>query len=322
MTDKRGLGRGLGALLNERTPGGGAAANAAAPTAAKSAHGDAAEKVPVLPRPPVQKIPLASVRKSAWQPRKQFEAEALAELTQSIRTHGVLQPLLVRAVPGDGYELIAGERRMRAAGEAGLTEVPAIVMDATDRDVMELALIENLQREDLNVMEEAAGYRTLAEKFDLTQEQIAERVGKARASVANTLRLLELPKDVREAVASNKLSAGHAKALSGLAIEAEQIAMAHRAIKENLSVRNLERLVQRLQRAPRKPRASRSDMPDSHVKYLLDKLHAHFGTSVRIIPSKTYANGKKGKGWIEIDYYSNDELDRILQLLGVVDQSL
>lgn len=315
MTEKRGLGRGLGALLNERSAGDAQAAQPAAGDAPR-------EKVPVLQRPPPQKIPLAAIRKSSWQPRKQFEAEALADLTQSIKTHGVLQPLLVRTIPGGGFELIAGERRMRAAGEAGLTDVPAIVMEATDRDAMELALIENLQREDLNPMEEAAGYRTLAEKFELTQEKIAERVGKARASVANALRLLDLPKEVREAVSANKLSAGHAKALSGVEIEAEQVALATRAIKENLSVRNLERIVQRLRRAPRKPRASRSDMPESHVKYLLNKLHAHFGTSVRIIPSKTYANGKKGKGWIEIDYYSNDELDRILQVLGIVEQPL
>jgi ParB family chromosome partitioning protein len=308
----------LGALLNERSAG---AAAPATPTTAPTVE-PPKDRGPSLPRPPIQKIPLTAIRKSSWQPRKQFEAEALADLTQSIRTHGVLQPLLVRTVPGGGFELIAGERRMRAATDAGLADVPAIVMEATDRDAMELALIENLQREDLNVMEEAAGYRTLAEKFALTQEQIAERVGKARASVANTLRLLDLPKEIRDAVSANRLSAGHAKTLSGLEIEAEQIALASRALKENLSVRNLERIVQKLRRTPRKPRASRADMPESHLKYLLDKLHAHFGTSVRIVPSKTYANGKKGKGWIEIDYYSNDELDRLLQVIGIVEQPL
>jgi ParB family chromosome partitioning protein len=313
MTDKRGLGRGLGALLNERPNGA-----AAQPPPAEGQR----EKTVNLPRPPVQKIQLSAIRKGSWQPRKQFEAEALADLAQSIKAHGVLQPLLVRALPGGVYELIAGERRMRAAGEAGLAEVPAIVMEATDRDAMELALIENLQREDLNPMEEAAGYRTLVEKFGMTQEQVAERVGKARASVANALRLLELPKDIRDAVSANRLSAGHAKVLSGLEIEAEQLGLATRAVKENLSVRNLERIVQRLRRVPRKPRASRADLPETHLKHLLDKLHAHFGTSVRIIPSKTYANGKKGKGWIEIDYYSNDELDRLLQIIGIVEQPL
>jgi len=311
MTEKRRLGRGLGALLNDRTQ--------SLPTPPKAA-------TPVVQQPPAKppetRLPTAAIRANPWQPRKQFEAEALTELTQSIRTHGVLQPLLVRAAPGGGYELIAGERRLRAATDAGLNEVPAIVMEASDRDSMELALIENLQREDLNVMEEAEGYRTLGDKFGLTQEQIAERVGKSRPAVANTLRLLSLPEEIRKRVAENRLSAGHAKLLTGLEIEAEQLALARRSLSENLSVRNLEKIIQRLRRMPKKPRASRADLPDTHLRYLLEKLHTHFGTSVRIIPSKTYANGKKGKGWIEIDFYSNDEFDRILQILGVGENPL
>jgi ParB family chromosome partitioning protein len=312
MTEKRGLGRGLGALLNDRTQ--------SLPTPPKVAVPAPTAQAPA--KPAETRLPVAAIRANPWQPRKQFESEALAELTQSIRTHGVLQPLLVRAAPGGGYELIAGERRLRAATDAGLHEVPAIVLEASDRDSMELALIENLQREDLNVMEEAEGYRTLTEKFGLTQEQIAERVGKSRPAVANTLRLLSLPEEIRKSVAENRLSAGHAKLLTGVEIEAEQLALARRTLGDNLSVRNLEKIIQRLRKMPRKARASRADIPDTHLHYLLEKLHTHFGTSVRIIPSKTYANGKKGKGWIEIDFYSNDEFDRVLQILGVVENPL
>jgi ParB family transcriptional regulator, chromosome partitioning protein len=263
------------------------------------------------------KVPIGRVRPSPWQPRRAFEEEALNDLTASIRQRGVLQPLLVRAVEG-GYELIAGERRLRAATSAGLGEVPVLVLEAADHDSLELALTENLQRADLNVMEEAAGYQLLAERFALTQEQIADRVGKARASVANTLRLLLLPPEVRRLVSEGQLSAGHAKALTSLEIPEEQLLLARRAVDESLSVRAIEKLVLKARRAPRKPRATRSDIPPAHLADLSDRLHAHFGTSVRIAPSRTYANGKKGKGSIEIDFYSNEELDRILSILGVV----
>jgi len=294
MAIKHGLGRGLDALIKDGTP---------------ATAGETGGRT-------ILRAPIGLVCKSPFQPRRAFEREAMDELTQSIRERGVLQPLLVRAV-GSQYELIAGERRLRAAAEAGLTDVPVIVMTAADPDALELALIENLQREDLNVIEEAEGYQLLVEKFGFTQEQIAGRVGKARASVANAMRLLALPDEIRQQVVARQLSAGHAKVLSGLDIPAEQIFYAGRVIKENLSVRNLEKIIERARRAPRKPRAARTDIPPAHATLISDRLHAHFGTSVRLTPCRTYANGTKGKGTIEVDFFSNDDLDRILSLLGV-----
>jgi len=298
MAVRHSLGRGLDALIKNGTTAGAGQATAAGPT------------------PSVLKVPVGAIRKSPWQPRRTFETEAMMELVQSVKERGVLQPLLVRPF-GAEYELIAGERRLRAALEAGLTEVPVIVMSAADGEALELALIENLQRQDLNVLEEAEAYRLLAEQFNLTQEQIAVRVGKARASVANTMRLLSLPAEVQQLLATNQLSPGHAKVLIGLEIPEEQILYAQRAVKENLSVRNLEKLIAKAKRPPRKPRAARTDIPPTHLAAISDKLHAHFGTSVRITPCRTYANGTKGKGTIEIDFFSNDDLDRILALLGV-----
>jgi ParB family chromosome partitioning protein len=269
----------------------------------------------------VQKVAVDNIRKSPWQPRRHFTEDTLMELSQSIKEHGVLQPILVRAVTG-GYELIAGERRFRASILAGLKEVPVIVKEADDGEAMKMALVENLQREDLNVIEEAEGFRTLSDKFSLTQEQIAGAVGKSRAAVANTLRLLTLPAEVKQMITQDKLSAGHAKLLGGVEMEEDQKLLAQRALKESLSVRQLEKIIQKWRRVPRKPRATRSDIPEAHLDYLRDRLHTHFGTSVRLHPCRTYANGKKGKGWLEIDFYSNDELDRVLQILGIAEESL
>jgi ParB family chromosome partitioning protein len=263
-------------------------------------------------------VPLSAIRRSPWQPRHHFEESSLAELVQSVRERGVLQPLLVRRA-GDGFELIAGERRLRAAQEAGLKEVPVVIMEVSDREALELALVENLQRDDLNLIEEAEGYRTLAEKFQLTQEEISQRVGKARTTVTNALRLLELPDTVKRAVAERLLSPGHAKALLGLDIPQEREALANRIVAEGLSVRTVERIVARLRKGPRKGRAEKSDIPADHLKFLLDQLHQRLGTSVRITPSRTLANGKRVKGSIEIDYFSGDDLDRLLVILGVSD---
>jgi ParB family chromosome partitioning protein len=245
-----------------------------------------------------------------------FAEEALADLTASVREHGILQPLLVRPA-GDGYELIAGERRLRAATAAGLDSVPVVVMEATDIGSLEIALIENLQRENLNPIEEAEGYRELADGFSLTQEEIALRVGKARASVANAMRLLSLPDEVRAMLADGRLSTGHAKALMALEIPQEQLLTARRVVDEGLSVRALEKLIRRTASSPLRPRAAKPDLPAAHIRYLSEKLHSHFGTSIRIQPCKTFANGKKGKGCIEIDFFSNDDLDRVLNLLGL-----
>jgi len=297
MAAKHGLGRGLGALIKDGMV-------EQRPAAETGTAG-------------VARIPVERIAVSKRQPRRAFNEEALNELAASIRRHGVLQPVLVRAAGPDTYELIAGERRLRAASVADLKEVPAIVTEAAEQRGVELALVENLQREDLNPLEEAHGYELLSSEFGLTQEQIADRVGKARATVSNAMRLLSLPDEVMGMIARGELSAGHAKLLSGLTIADEQVLYARRAVADGLSVHNLEKLIRRGRRAPRKPRATRDDMPRSHVGYLSDRLHHHLGTAVRITPSRTLANGKKRKGLIEIDFYSNDDLDRILALLGI-----
>jgi len=296
MAIKRGLGKGLGALIKD---------GATVASEQPREHG-------------IRQVAIEAIRKSAWQPRRKFEKTALAELAESIREHGVLQPLLVRSA-GDTFELIAGERRYTAATQAGLSQVPVIVMDVADRDALELALVENLQREDLNAIEEAEAYHTLAERFGLTQEQVATRVGKARASIANTVRLLSLPEEVRNMISDSVLSVGHAKVLTALDIPEEQILYARRAVKEDLTVRKLEALVRKVGHAPRKPRAARVDIPESHLVQLVDRLQRHLGTRVRIDSSRTFANGKKAKGAVAIDFYSGDDLDRILSVLGVMD---
>jgi ParB family transcriptional regulator, chromosome partitioning protein len=298
MAARKGLGRGLGALIEDRTP----------------------TDPPVAAPGGITRVAVESIQRNTWQPRRSFDAEGIAELAASIREHGILQPLLVRPAP-DGYMLIAGERRLRAAGEVGLTEVPVIVMEATDNDALALALIENLQREDLNPIETAEGYRELAERFNLTQEDIAQRVGKSRAGVANALRLLALADEVRDLVTAGRLSVGHAKVLLALETEAQQIMYARRTVSEALSVRQLEKLIDRQRNTARKPRVAKADIPRNHLAYLSDRLHVHFGTSVRITPCRTFANGKKGKGCIEIDFFSNEDLDRMLTLVGLANDN-
>ena len=236
-----GLGRGLGALIGQHP----------APEPAKPA----AETVVVAPHPAaaapragdrhVSLLPVADIRRSPWQPRQTFDEEALKDLTASIRSHGVIQPLICRKAAAGGYELIAGERRLRAAQLAGLSQVPVVLIEAADRDAAEMALIENLQREDLDAIEEAEGYHTLAEKFNLTQQDVADRVGKARASVANSLRLLELPDEVKLLVGAGQLSVGHAKLLLALTDPKEQTLLSRKCVADGLTVRALERLLQR-----------------------------------------------------------------------------
>ncbi len=263
----------------------------------------------------VQRVAVAKVVASPWQPRNNFEAEALSELVESVKVHGVLQPLLVREI-GTKFELIAGERRLRAARAALLKKVPVIVIEATDEKALEIALIENLQREDLNPIEEAEGYALLRKKFGMTQETVAKQVGKARASVANALRLLELTDGLRKLVAEGVLSTGHAKVLLSVDSDQEKELLAKLTAKEGLSVRALEKLVKKLGQPPKKPRAEKVDLPKDYLHTLSDELHQYFGTGVRVNPSKTLTNGRKVKGSLEIDFYDNDELDRLLTIIG------
>jgi ParB family transcriptional regulator, chromosome partitioning protein len=304
---KPALGRGLGALLGGNPP-----LTQSAP--APSVQPVAATVAPPDNRERVLRVPLNKIRASALQPRKEFSDEALRELADSIREQGIVQPLIVRERDGF-FELIAGERRWRAAQLLQLPEVPVITREADDRAVLELALIENLQRENLNALEEAQGYAQLAEQFQLTQEEIALKVGKSRAAVANATRLLKLPASVQKFVREGRISVGHAKVILGLADEKNQNLAAERVIKEGLNVRQTEGLVAKLQKrgsrvAVAKPETVAAPGSDPHVADLEAKLREVFATKVQL-------NYAQGKGSLEISFFSDAELERILQILGV-----
>lgn len=244
------------------------------------------------------------------QPRKYFDDEALSELSESIALHGVIQPLLVRPISDGGYQLIAGERRWRASRMAGLTQVPVVIKEMTDSEAMELALIENLQREDLNPVEEAEGYKLLMDTYSLTQEQAAERVGKSRPAVANALRLLVLPKNVIELLKENKLSSGHARALIPLKDEKLILELCKEITERELSVRETERIVKSLL-TPKKDKAEKK--PKKRDPY-----YDECELSIReVLGRKASINVKKGnKGTIEIEFFSKDDLNKILKSLA------
>jgi ParB family chromosome partitioning protein len=300
---KPALGRGLGALLG----GNPLTQPAPAPPIQQSAISPPDNRERVL------RVPLNKIRPSALQPRKQFSEESLRELADSIREQGIVQPLIVR-VRGEFFELIAGERRWRAAQLLNLPDVPIITREADDRAVLELALIENLQRENLNAIEEAHGYAQLAEQFQLTQEEIALKVGKSRAAVANSLRLIKLPETVQKYVREERISVGHAKVILGLTDEKKQKLAAERVIKEGLNVRQTEGLVAKLLKRGGKsvtqPEIAAAPTGDPHAADLESKLREIFATKVKL-------NYAQGKGSLEISFFSDAELERILQILGV-----
>ena len=253
-------------------------------------------------------LPISQVEPGLNQPRKRFDPEALADLAESIRVHGIIQPLTVRRLASGYYQIIAGERRWRAAKEAGLTEVPAVIIEADDRKVMELGLIENLQREDLNPAEEARGYQSLMEDYGLTQEQVAQRMGKSRPAVANTLRLLALPDDLMKLVEEGQLSAGHARAILGAPTPSLQRQAAKRVVEEQLSVRQTEALVKALQKEKRtKPAPNGADL-SLYLGELEKNLSGRLGRKVKIAH-----RGKKGR--IELEYYDSQDLESLLALL-------
>jgi len=291
---KPALGKGLGALINTRV-------SAPAPVE------ELGERI--------QNLRLSQITPSPLQPRKEFRSEHLSELVESIRERGIIQPLIVRKV-GDRYELIAGERRWRAASELNLQEAPAIVREASDREVLELALIENLQREDLNPIEEAQAYERLHRDFEMTQEEISKRVGKSRASVANAMRLLDLHGDIQDLVKQGRLSVGHAKVLLSIKSHDEQRLLADQIVRQGASVRVAEKLAaQHLARTSSTPSARKSsssaDPELSPAVQRVQNLLTH-----RLATRVVIHHGDK-RGSITIEYYGNDDLNRILGELGV-----
>jgi ParB family chromosome partitioning protein len=288
---KTGLGKGLGALIGPR------------PTPMRE---------DVDPREKIHQVSLMNIVPSPLQPRKDFAADALQELVDSIRQHGIIQPLIVRQIGGGSCELIAGERRWRAAQEAGLTEVPVIIRSANDLEVLELSLIENLQRSDLNPIEEAHGYARLAGEFGMRQEDIATKVGRSRAAVANAMRLLDLNPQVQSWVAQGLLSVGHAKVLLALKSQEEQLVAAETVLRRNATVRATERFVARQlgMGRRRKPRTPEATVTSAAISDLQERLQEHLGTHV------TLHHGEK-RGRIEIEYYGNNDLQRIVSALGL-----
>jgi len=296
MEKPRRLGRGLEALI----PG---AASATAIATASPAGAD------------YTRLPLSSIRPNPYQPRREFDEAELADLQASLKASGLLQPITVRRA-GDGYELISGERRLRAATRLGWTDIPAIIRDADDRTLLTLALVENLQRTDLNAVEEARGYRRLSDEFGFTHSQIAEAIGKDRTSITSLLRILQLPPSVLEFVEKGRLSAGHARALLALDDERRAFALANEAVARELSVREVERRVREMVEAPapRRPRAAptgeRGGSGGSpELRRLEDALRRRLQTDVKIRLS-----GPE-RGSIEVAFYSADDLERVLDLL-------
>ena len=281
-TKETGLGRGLNALLG--SPG-------------IQDQGDGAVS-----------LPISQVEPGLNQPRKRFDPETLAELADSIRIHGIIQPLTVRRLSTGYYQIIAGERRWRAAKDAGLREVPVVIIEADDKKVMEIGLIENLQREDLNPVEEAQGYQTLMKEYGLTQEQVAQQMGKSRPAITNTLRLLALPEDLLELVAQDQLSAGHARALLAAPTPALQRAAAKRVIAERLSVRQTEALIKALQKEPKKTQRAADDPIALYLGEVEKTLSGQLGRKVTIT-----AKGDKGR--IQLEYYNSQDLDSLLTWL-------
>mgnify|MGYP005786960747 CR=1 FL=1 len=283
MALERGLGKGLGALLGD--------------AALQSQEGGSLS------------LPISQVEPGVKQPRKRFDEDSLHDLADSIRTHGVIQPLTVRRLSSGYYQIIAGERRWRAAKLAGLREIPAVIIEADDRKVMELGLIENLQREDLNPIEEANGYHVLIDEYGMTQEEVAQRVGKSRPAVANALRLLALPDPVHQLLEEGKLSAGHARAILAAPTGELQKKLAQKVIAEDLSVRQTEALAKRLAAGEKEP-PSPSPGPDLsiYLRAAEKDLAARFGRKVHIV------NGKK-KGKVELEYYNPEDLNALLELL-------
>lgn len=255
----------------------------------------------------IEKIPLNKLVVNPYQPRKKFDEKTIEELAQSIREHGIIQPIIVRK-KGTKYEIVVGERRFRAAKIAQINEIPAIVKDMTNEQMMELAILENLQREDLTPIEEAEAYQSLIEKLNFTQEDLANRLGKSRPHITNTLRLLQLPEKIRDLVNDGQLSMGHGRALLGLKNKRKMFEVAEKVIKHSLNVRQLEALIKHYNENV--SRETKKVKKDIFVQATESQLREYFGTNVQI-------KKNKNKGKIEIEFYSDDDLERILEILNI-----
>lgn len=313
---KQALGKGLGALIRKPSTKSAPAEPKTSPTKKAKKQAKAREKGTGKE---VRQVPLTDVVPSPLQPRTTIPESDLDELHESIRQHGVIQPLIVRPV-GAKLELIAGERRWRACQKLGLDTVPVIEREATDREVLEMALVENLQRQDLNAIEEASGYVRLAKEFGLKQDKIAERVGKSRASVANSMRLLDLHKDIQKFVAHGQITVGHAKAILGIKVKREQREVADQVMRRKLTVRATEKLVQERHAGEPtqkggKPSKQHDPETEAMIRALTNRLRAHFTTHASI------THGAK-KGRLELEYYGNDDLERLLEMMGVSTEGL
>ena len=282
MASNKGLGKGLGALL-----------------------GDFSDEIPE--NSPYKLLPIYKIEPNASQPRQDFDEEELQALSESITVHGVIQPLTVRELPNGYYQIIAGERRWRASRMAGLSEIPAVVVEADDKKAMELALIENLQRQDLNAMEEALGYQSLMQDYGLTQEEASSRVGKSRSAVANALRLLNLPDPITQMLREGKLTAGHARAILKIKNEKKQLEAAQKISALDLSVRQAENLCTNMAKEPEK----KEEVVTLAVDYVAEcekSLSKHLGRGVKIV------NGKR-KGRFELEFYGQEDLQVLLDAL-------
>lgn len=279
---KKGLGRGLGSLFEENAP---------------EPDEDS-----------VVNINLNNIEPNKDQPRKQFDKEKLEALADSIRDNGVIQPIIV-VKNGDRYKIVAGERRWRAAKSAGLTTIPAVIRNYSDSEVAQIALIENLQREDLNPIEEAVGYKTLIDKFKMTQEDVSSKIGKSRSAIANSIRLLSLDEPIQSKLITGEITSGHARALLSIEDKQTRLILLDSILEKGLNVRQTETLAKQLQKAvPVKKKKIIDEQVMAEIEAAENRLSSHFGTKVKLIH-----NEKRGK--IEIEYYGNDDLERILQLL-------
>ena len=263
----------------------------------------------VLENQNVVELKLTEIEPNKNQPRRKFDKEKLGALAESLSQYGVLQPIVVKKLDTGFYQIIAGERRWRAARMANLKKIPVIIKEFDDRETMEIALIENLQREDLNPIEEAEGFQELMDRFQMTQEQLSQKVGKSRSAIANSLRLLHLPKEIRQYLIDGKLSSGHARAILSAEKKEVQMAAAQKIMEEEWSVRQAEAYIAQLQKTPVvKKKTAQQEELERHILSLENKLSTALGTKVKIHHSKN-------KGKIEIQYYSNDDFERIMSMI-------